>query len=690
MNEGALTQPYIGPRPFETADQDLFFGRRPEIYELRSLVLASRLFLLHAASGSGKTSLLNAGLRPALKGELDVLPTARVQIREQPAPEVRRPSMRSDRGDNVYTQGVLSYLAEPGEDTSPSETLAGYVAGRRRRERDGRLLPRLLVLDQFEELFTTHPDRWPQRRAFLEQLAEALDRHSDLRVLIILREDFLARLLTAADALFELDDRYALQPLLRPEAQEAVIEPARKGGRRFTDEALCALVDKLMRTRVHVGGGQVAEIKGEFVEPVQLQVVCSALWSELPEDVHVILPEHVEQFADLESSLGAFYDQVVASAASRGHISESKLREWVQTALITDIEPGTRGTVYVGVRYTEEMPNEVVGLLEDQHLIRAEWRAGAQWVELAHDSLIGPIKISNREFSRRPQSGPSPQELARRATYQMAKARRLLDACQLAAAARFCEQAQALFAEAGDIWNEACAWTLLGDIQRRRPGREVTPDPLSAYEQAWQRFEGLDDHYWASEALRAAGAWLQTMDRYEEAVTLYDRTVRHVPQPEQVSLLIERGTALSCAGRYHDAEADFSAALSMDPENLKALGGRGQALADTGQPEPALRDLDRAIKMTKDRAYGACLRSARGLALTQLDRHGTAMVAFRASLRAAPDNAWTFWRRARAYALRGKTKEATRDARAALKRRQPPLPPALRAEVERWLRQPAR
>jgi tetratricopeptide (TPR) repeat protein len=179
------------------------------------------------------------------------------------------------------------------------------------------------------------------------------------------------------------------------------------------------------------------------------------------------------------------------------------------------------------------------------------------------------------------------------------------------------------------------------------------------------------------------------MDRYDEAVTVYDRAIRHVPQPEQVSLLVERGTALSYGGRFHDAEADFSAALSMDPENRDALGGRGQALTETGQPERALLDLDCAIKMTKDRDYGACLRSARGLALTQLGRHGTAMVAFRASLRAAPDNAWTFWRRARAYALRGKTREATRDARAALKRRRPPLPPALRAEVQRWLRQPA-
>jgi tetratricopeptide (TPR) repeat protein len=689
MYESASAQPYIGPRPFETSDRDLFFGRRFEIQELRSLLLASRLFLLHAASGSGKTSLLNAGLRPLLSKELDVLPTARVQIRESPEPEHRSARGGDIGGQNVYTQGVLSYLTGSETDTGRSEaSLPDYLAGRPRREGGGRLMPRLLVLDQFEELFTTHPDRWPERKEFLGQLAEALDRHRDLRVLIILREDFLARLLSAADDLFELEDRYALEPLRRPSAEEAIQQPARNHGRRFTAEALDVLVDKLMLTRVHAGAGEVIDIKGEFVEPVQLQVVCSALWSDLPDDVRVILPAHVEQFADLDRSLGSFYDQAVASTAIRWTLSEKRLREWVQNALITDIEPGTRGTVYVGARYTEGMPNEVVRQLEDEHLIRAEWRAGTQWVELAHDSLIGPIKISNRDFSRRPQSGRSPEELVRSATYAMAKAHRLLDACQFAAAARFCEQARAQFAEAGDLWNEAMAWMLLGDAQRRRPTRDANPDALTAYEEAWQRFEGLNDDYWAGEALRAGGDLLQARDHYEEAVSLYDRAIRHVPTPEQVPLLIERGTALVYACRFREAAADFSAALSMESGNMHALGGRGQALSETGPPEAALLDLDRAIKMSKDVAYSATLRSARGLALAKLGRHGAASVAFTASLRTAPDNAWTFWRRARTYAMRGKMREAVRDARTALRRRRPPLSPALKAEVQGWLRQP--
>ena len=59
--------PYIGPRPFEREEQKLFFGREREISELQSLLTAHRTFLLYAASGAGKTSMLNAGLVPLME-----------------------------------------------------------------------------------------------------------------------------------------------------------------------------------------------------------------------------------------------------------------------------------------------------------------------------------------------------------------------------------------------------------------------------------------------------------------------------------------------------------------------------------------------------------------------------------------------------------------------------------------------
>src|SRR5215471_993964 len=73
----AAIQPYLGPRPFELNDRHLFFGREREAHELSSLILANRITVLYAASGAGKTSLINAGIRPLIEDELEVLPTAR-------------------------------------------------------------------------------------------------------------------------------------------------------------------------------------------------------------------------------------------------------------------------------------------------------------------------------------------------------------------------------------------------------------------------------------------------------------------------------------------------------------------------------------------------------------------------------------------------------------------------------------
>src|SRR5262245_32138328 len=72
---------YVGPRPFEPQDRDIFFGRDGETLDLVSLVVAYRVVLLYAASGAGKTSLLNAGLVPALQHEegFEVLPPARIR-----------------------------------------------------------------------------------------------------------------------------------------------------------------------------------------------------------------------------------------------------------------------------------------------------------------------------------------------------------------------------------------------------------------------------------------------------------------------------------------------------------------------------------------------------------------------------------------------------------------------------------
>lgn len=383
-------QPYIGPRPFETDDRHLFFGRDREAYEISSLVLANRYFVLYAASGAGKTSLFNAGIRPLLQDDLEILPTVRFQAR---APG----SLPADA--NVYTYAALSGWADRRQIGRLTGTrLAEFLARRPRKivEPLDAPLPRLLVFDQFEELFTTHPDRWPQRREFLEQLAEAGDSDPSLRVLVVIREDFLARLLSFADTLFSgLKDRYFLEGLRRSAAEMAVTGPLRDSGRAFEPGAVEELIRRLMTTRIDTGDQRIREIEGEFVEPVLLQVVCQTLWNGLSPDTAVITLRNIE---DVDTSLARFYSDVVREAAERFELPERQIREWVGQKLITH-PGGTRGTVYVGPKTTEGLPNKVASFLEGK-LLRAEFRAGARWLEITHDSLLRPIERSNAEFLR--------------------------------------------------------------------------------------------------------------------------------------------------------------------------------------------------------------------------------------------------------------------------------------------------
>jgi len=73
-------EPYVGPRPFTLDDRGRFFGRKDEVDETVSFVMAHPVVLIYALSGVGKSSLVNAGVVPMLREEgYAVLPPARVE-----------------------------------------------------------------------------------------------------------------------------------------------------------------------------------------------------------------------------------------------------------------------------------------------------------------------------------------------------------------------------------------------------------------------------------------------------------------------------------------------------------------------------------------------------------------------------------------------------------------------------------
>jgi hypothetical protein len=380
--------PYVGPRPFKREDEPFFFGRDREGNDLVSLIISHSEVLLYAQSGAGKTSLINAKLWTLLENEdLEVLPLARVQ---------GPPSLPKSTIKNIYVFNTLvkwaPKTASAGE--LPGMTLCEFLKRREQPiDKEGLPKPCVAIFDQFEELFTSYPECWEQRRDFFMQVRDALDTNSRMRVLFAMREDYVAAMDQYAPIMPEkFRVRFHLENLRKQQAKEAVEGPlALSKNRHFAEGVAEKLVQELMTVQVQTAGGQTEAITGEFVEPVQLQVVCDRIWRDLkPEDTEITLA-HLETIS-VEKALLSFYEESIEDVARETGIDKSALRSWFEQKLVTPA--GTRGMVFRGETETAGMRNDAVDALDKLHLIRIEVRHGQRWYELAHDRFVDAIQAS--------------------------------------------------------------------------------------------------------------------------------------------------------------------------------------------------------------------------------------------------------------------------------------------------------
>ena len=266
--------------------------------------------------------------------------------------------------------------------------------------------PCVAIFDQFEELFTSYPERWKDRRGFFEQVRDALNAFPRLRVVFSMREEYIAELDPYAGLLPErLRTRYRLERLRAEGALAAIVNPMNAAGRVFPPEVARTLVRKLYAVRKADHLGTAGD--EEFVELVQLQVVCQSLWEALGPGPEPITEEDLEKHANVDQALSRFYEKSIKEAAQVGGVSEAKIRQWFDKTLITRM--GTRALIPWDQERPAHVPNAVVELLDKgKHLIRVEERGGALHFELAHDRFIEPIRNSNRRWiQERAQQFPS-------------------------------------------------------------------------------------------------------------------------------------------------------------------------------------------------------------------------------------------------------------------------------------------
>jgi WD40 repeat protein len=208
--------PYPGLAMFQPEDADVFFGRAALVNDLVRRLDERRLLVVFGASGAGKSSVVRAGLVPALRGPAVVLTPGTSPIKELAA--------HLSRHAGVPAHELLSELREKPE---RAHLIVPSDAGL------------LVVVDQFEEVFATGVDP-AERAAFVEALLTMWrEPDSRTRVVLAVRADHYARfaehpeLLTGAQVLIG-----GMSPA---ELREAVTGPAEQRGARV-EGALVATV----------------------------------------------------------------------------------------------------------------------------------------------------------------------------------------------------------------------------------------------------------------------------------------------------------------------------------------------------------------------------------------------------------------------------------------------------------------
>lgn len=561
-------RPYKGAESYQAEDARLFYGRDEEAKQVVALILSRRFTLLHAPSGAGKTSLINARIVPGL--ERHGWNPVRILPQEDPVASVRAtvlqhvlPPLELERRALKRT---LEELAAPGADPTLDELLARYddlpehdarkrglirpmalgespdpaiyppgcyllpffcrllrssvelkaysnhihlfvgQVGASEEETDGvdgrtgarTLLARLsdgasdrvdpalgevfdellsvlnipvshlrpffenlvetygagrakfglvLILDQFEELFTRFVDTGPGRTEesdlpsfrlrdeLFEELEDVYAGAADevaseeeyrvrlpVRFVVSMRDEYIGELrrsLREYEFVENLDaSSFPLGWLTVEEAEAAVREPAQTFRYDYDEETYTKIMDGLAQEKSYDAGGRLVD---GFVQPSHLQVVCEKLWDVAGRKLSTeavageavgtgdspgskISETVLENWDGVRGILHNFFHEFMAERFER----ESERLEALELLETLITAGGTRNIVdrreLVHQPFRDPEPRErLLGVLEEGRVVRTEVRLRGQFVEITHEFLIDSIlEFIRRDLIRNP------------------------------------------------------------------------------------------------------------------------------------------------------------------------------------------------------------------------------------------------------------------------------------------------
>ncbi|OMB86960.1 WD40 repeat domain-containing protein [Mycolicibacterium conceptionense] len=397
--------PWPGLESYCEDAQDFFYGRVHECEKLFKKVLDAPVTVLFGRSGLGKTSLLHAGLFPLLRNENYLPIYVRFDLKAGTA------SLSSQLHEAVRT--AIHAEAPDAPLPQDDESLWEYLhrADLELWSTRNYLLTPVIVLDQFEELFTLGEGIPNQVDAFKYDLADlaenripaglaarirndpAAARRFDLRshnckLLVSLREDFLPHLEDWCRFIPALGrSRMRLRPLNTEEAFDAVYKPAEH---LMTPELARQVIGIIAGAGLHSGADSLPEdvevpanrCGAGDVEPTLLSLVCRELNEERKRLGKSAFDEQlVEEHG--RSTIPNYYTSCVSGM-------RPEVAEFIENQLIT--KTGFRDFEAVEDTVPSRLTHEELDQLIDSRLVRLAEYHGTQRIELIHDVLTGTVR----------------------------------------------------------------------------------------------------------------------------------------------------------------------------------------------------------------------------------------------------------------------------------------------------------
>ncbi|MEH2008371.1 nSTAND1 domain-containing NTPase, partial [Nostoc sp.] len=370
--------PYQGLKAFEAEQKQFFFGRKQVVRKILGKLAQKPFVPIIGPSGSGKSSVVQAGLIPELDRSVwQILPPIKPGF--QPLQELRGvlkaffPGAKKER--------LLWELIT--QEPNPLPVILEHLTGAEKF---------LLVVDQFEELFTVSVAEEKQR--FIELLTQVVEMtDSRLKVVITMRSDFLEPCLDYPSLNKLIENQLVLMPRITGvDLKETITEPAKLQGHSVEERLVLKILEDVGKEPGYL--------------PL-MEFALTRLWEKRDQQKHQLTIEQYENFQGLTGALNFhaenvyLYEDYQQDSPTQERNEQEK--DWIKKIFLRLVRTGegekdTRQrqpkaellAIASNDQEQQQALSELLdeGLVKGRLLVAGKDEQGKAWIDLAHEALI--------------------------------------------------------------------------------------------------------------------------------------------------------------------------------------------------------------------------------------------------------------------------------------------------------------